>query len=525
MTTALTSSVRCADGTEIPHEWVYDEAPQCEWMRDRSHWPDPMMPMELWLWNRAPAGADRAWAEIDMEPPVMFQRFQMVGPFLYVRTTMPPMERLAQMAPRYVAVSQEYGGPSRFWKTYCEPRIQRTCDEIAAMQPGSDLQAAAEAWFYGFHQTFTSLALLYIPNMRLTALLTEHVGADVELLAFEVTQGGNNATQDIDTEIWDLAALARATPAVTKIIGSNTEDALNELRREPAAAPFVVAFDALIARHGRRSQAWMLNKPTWAEDPASALALVRAQLGAEAVSPDALRERTAKRRQESTERVLAALPAEKHDEFREIVGELDGYVSVREGRAYWQLVICGEMRGLALRIGDELVHAGRIDRADDVLFLTPEDFQADADADLRALVAKNREQWTRDCALEPPFTIGTPGDAATLAETMRAELRGAPASRGQVTGTARVLNSPEEGHRLQKGDILVCVMTTPAWTPLFAIAGGIVTETGGALSHPAITAREYGIPAVVALQKATTTIADGATVTIDGAKGTVTVTG
>jgi pyruvate,water dikinase len=66
-------------------------------------------------------------------------------------------------------------------------------------------------------------------------------------------------------------------------------------------------------------------------------------------------------------------------------------------------------------------------------------------------------------------------------------------------------------------------MTTPAWTPLFAIAGGIITETGGALSHPAITAREYGIPAVVALADATTRLKDGDIVTIDGATGTVTI--
>jgi pyruvate,water dikinase len=94
-----------------------------------------------------------------------------------------------------------------------------------------------------------------------------------------------------------------------------------------------------------------------------------------------------------------------------------------------------------------------------------------------------------------------------------------------VTGPARIIANPEDGARMQPGDIMVCVMTTPAWTPLFALASGIVTETGGALSHPAITAREYGIPAVVALEGATTRFKDGQLITVDGAAGTVTAAG
>jgi pyruvate,water dikinase len=86
----------------------------------------------------------------------------------------------------------------------------------------------------------------------------------------------------------------------------------------------------------------------------------------------------------------------------------------------------------------------------------------------------------------------------------------------------RLIERPDDGARLGQGDILVCRMTTPAWTPLFAVAGGIVTETGGALSHPAITAREYGIPAVVALPNAMTLLTDGQTITVDGTTGTVT---
>ena len=224
-------------------------------------------------------------------------------------------------------------------------------------------------------------------------------------------------------------------------------------------------------------------------------------------------------------RPIASSPSslpEKHDQLRGLVQALDGYVSVREGRAYWQLVSCGVMRNFLLRVGEHLVRQGRIDAADDILVLTPDDVTGGS-SDLRPRVVAARAEWEHLRAIEPPFVIGTPGEVTAEAERRGEELRGSPASRGTVTGTARILHSPDEGARLQQGDILVTVMTTPAWTPLFAIAGGIITETGGALSHPAITAREYGIPAVLALRDATTRLRDGQKITLDGATGVVTV--
>ena len=95
------------------------------------------------------------------------------------------------------------------------------------------------------------------------------------------------------------------------------------------------------------------------------------------------------------------------------------------------------------------------------------------------------------------------------------------ASRGTVTAKARVLAGPEEGDRLGPGEVLVCQMTTPAWTPLFSIAGAVVTETGAALSHPAIAAREYGIPCVVGARSAVSRIRDGQLIRVDGLAGTV----
>lgn len=169
-----------------------------------------------------------------------------------------------------------------------------------------------------------------------------------------------------------------------------------------------------------------------------------------------------------------------------------------------------------------------IETPDDILFLEPDDVEDGATSDLRRLVAERRREWVQWGRVTPPEVIGIPSSTAAMTAAAAAaagasELRGAPASRGVVTAPARILRSPDDVARLQTGEVMVCVMTTPAWTPLFGVAGGIITETGGILSHPAITAREYGIPAVLAVHEATKLMSDGQIVTIDGAEGVTTL--
>jgi pyruvate,water dikinase len=102
-----------------------------------------------------------------------------------------------------------------------------------------------------------------------------------------------------------------------------------------------------------------------------------------------------------------------------------------------------------------------------------------------------------------------------------ATLTGTPGSRGTVTGPARIVRGPGDFERVHPGDILVCPFTDPAWTPLLRIAAGVVTETGGVLSHAAIVAREHAIPAVLGVPNATSTLHDDTLITIDGTTGTV----
>ncbi|MFC0582782.1 PEP/pyruvate-binding domain-containing protein [Micrococcoides hystricis] len=122
-----------------------------------------------------------------------------------------------------------------------------------------------------------------------------------------------------------------------------------------------------------------------------------------------------------------------------------------------------------------------------------------------------------------PITASLPPPKAPHPSQPTGTLNGVPGSHGTITAPARVVHGPSDFSNVQAGDIMVCPYTDPAWTPLFSIAAGIITETGGALSHAAIVAREYGIPAVLGITAATTCIENGALVALNGTTGTVTI--
>jgi pyruvate,water dikinase len=119
-----------------------------------------------------------------------------------------------------------------------------------------------------------------------------------------------------------------------------------------------------------------------------------------------------------------------------------------------------------------------------------------------------------------PLEVFVPGEGGQEGD----KLKGIAASAGRVTGKACVLRGPEDFDQMEQGAILVARITTPAWTPLFAMAGGIVTDIGGPLSHGSIVAREYGIPAVLGTVAATRVIQSGQQITVDGDSGFVTLT-
>jgi pyruvate,water dikinase len=158
-----------------------------------------------------------------------------------------------------------------------------------------------------------------------------------------------------------------------------------------------------------------------------------------------------------------------------------------------------------------------------VFFLTlPEARRAVAGEDVREIVASRRRTFEAEVARRriPRVLLSDGTDAEAALVSVTDGLRGSPASPGVVTGIARVIRSPH-GARLEPGEILVAPSTDPGWTPLFLTAGALVMEMGGMMSHGAVVAREYGIPAVVGVAAATERISTGQRVTVDGSAGTV----
>ena len=199
------------------------------------------------------------------------------------------------------------------------------------------------------------------------------------------------------------------------------------------------------------------------------------------------------------------------------------------------------LRLVLIEVGRKLVDAGRLDAPDDVMFLRYNELRSligSADAlDARGIAAARRREREEARKIQPRDWVGTvtPSQLAfpylvnwgypdrfhrTQSED-RTVITGIAGSPGVLEGTARVVMTVDEFDAVQDGDILVCQMTNPAWVVLFTKIAGLVTDTGGTTSHPAVLSREFGIPAVVGTSLATRRIATGDRVRVDGTNGRV----
>jgi phosphohistidine swiveling domain-containing protein len=349
----------------------------------------------------------------------------------------------------------------------------------------------------------------------------------------------HNVTTEMDLRLWELATRVRVDRsddgAAARLLRERPLEELTRRYWRGELPPVVQSGVAeILSRYGHRAVAEIdLGLPRWAEDPTYIFGVLVNYLHLDdpALAPDAQFDRAAAAAEQTRERLVATAHRRSRVRGRLVALGLSrarALAGLRELPKYDLVLVLAHARRQLAAVGAELAAAGRLTDRDDVFFLTlREARQAVRGTDLRDLVSTRRQAYALELRRRrvPRVLLsdGTEPEAAAASGREAVDegaLVGTPASAGTVTGIARVVLEPV-GARLLPGQILVAPSTDPGWTPLFLTAGGLVMEMGGANSHGAVVAREYGIPAVVGVPDATHRIRDGEPITVNGAAGTV----
>ena len=344
----------------------------------------------------------------------------------------------------------------------------------------------------------------------------------------------NNVTSEMGLELLDVADVIRPHPEVVAYLRAVKDDGfLDGLDSLEGGRESREAIASYLDRYGMRCIGEIdITRPRWNENPSALVPLILNNV--ENFEPGASRRRfeqglrEAQAKEEELLARLRALPdgAEKADETKQVIDRLRTFVGYREYPKYGMISRYSIYKRAILGEAKRLVAAGVLREAEDAYYLRFEELhevvrtgQAD-----HGLIDERKEALRSYRSLEPPRVLTSEGEAISGAyrrdEVPDAALAGVPVCAGSVEGRARVVLDVA-GASLGPDDILVTAYTDPSWSPMFVTIKALVTEVGGLMTHGAVVAREYGLPAVVGVADATKLIADGQRIRVDGTNGYV----
>ena len=342
-----------------------------------------------------------------------------------------------------------------------------------------------------------------------------------------------NPTTEMDLELWAIARRTREDPPSRAALADRSHAELSADFRRGALPPMLQReLKTFLVRSGHRAIAEIdLGLPRWSEDPSHLLGAIAnyQRLDTAALAPDAQFARGAREADVTIATLLSRVHGPRRFLARRFLRRVRALAGVREAPKFHIVRVFARGREILAPVGAALAADGRIAAADDIWFLTlPDARHAVAGEDMHARVAERRAEYRREERRRhiPRVLLsdGTDAEVAFASAATDGAIRGTPASPGTARGVAHVMLSPANA-RLEPGEVLVAPATDPGWTPLFLTASALVMEMGGMMSHGAVVAREYGIPAVVGVPEATTRIATGQHVVVDGSAGTVALEG
>lgn len=446
------------------------------------------------------------------------------------------------------------------WREDYLPEIQRFIAEwetfdlsgasLPALLAHFDTTIANHRRLTEIHFLSTIVALLAISLFA--EFFGELWGNHDAFAAHKLLQGFDNKTLESDRALWHLAHMVSASSTVRHTLeNARPIDALAALEDSIEGRAFLAELHAYLERYGKRSNVpHLLSTTPLIDDPTPVLDMIRVY----AAQPVRDFEEDLTKLSAEREAALAVArerlvryPREVGDQFEGMLRAAQAAVVIQEDHAFWiDFRSSYEMRRVIIELGRRLADAGRLDNANDVVYLTFDEIhRAAGDGQTnsyQSVISERQAEMAHFATIQRPMMLGTepagpmPDNPISRAldgffgapPTPMAEpgvLNGNAGSAGMVRGTAKVIHSLAEASKLQPGDVLVAPTTSPPWTPLFATVAAVVTDTGGILSHCAVVAREFMIPAVVGVGNATQVIHDGQLLEVDGSSGTVRILG
>ncbi|HEY7262759.1 MAG TPA: PEP-utilizing enzyme [Trebonia sp.] len=539
------------------------------WLRDSLHFSEGMVPASIATLDDAQTWGAQLGAEIVGVPPTLGSVNRLAGTHVYIGTIDVDTEwqiqaRAARFGQYVTPVLQDF---DRYWASRAG-ELQAAYDhfdnmDLSALDPGQLWTVLKDT--YAFHRRawFIHFEVMYVLTANYLAFyaLAEEIGLSGSQVSGFLS-GQQTFYSKTDEELWKLAGLARDLDVTGPLLHADPAAMRAGLSALPRGSSWLAEFDAFLRTYGQRTEeTCRIDTPSWIEDPSAPLYTIGAFLS----KPSgfdfyAARQQAIAERDEQIEAARRAVNGSDLARFNEALAG-----NLAANFAWWNeehnyLIdrrAAIPVRRATLELGARLAADGKIGRPEDMFFLfKPELYALMADGvtaggakwpDLAAMIPDRRayfEDWkhrgpqlptmlgTIPDTVPDPIMIEVFGLSGRFLETLKsgtgagvAEIRGFPAAKGVVEGTARVITTVADIHLVRPGDVLVCGGTTTEWTPVFGIITACVCDTGGSLTHAAIVSREYGIPCVVGTAVATQAIKTGDRVRVDGRAGTVQVLG
>lgn len=540
----------------FPIVWTNPADEALFWVQDRLHFPDPMTPLEFSCIQILDEGINAGANTYEVPFRTVNQHW---NSYYYMATApvdIPPEAAEAQAQRSEEKIREAMTNLHDLWEQTWLPEVKASLAqwETFPLETAAtpDLVAHLEDTERCLLRNFEIHFELFIPMMlaisQFADLYQDVFEEPNPLAAYELLSGLESKTTESGNLLWELSRQALADSRVADIVRNTEASAvMAALHANEAAQPFLESLNAYLEQHGQRGDKMRLKFPYWIEDPTPVIATLKSHMAQPDRDLDAERVALQQHREARVAEVRERIknyPQPMIDEFEFLLQTAQIGYKLKEDHTYWvDFKVYYQVRRLFLELGRRLVAANVIDAVEHVFYLYLAELKEtlrhlETNPNQRALVAERMAIEAQFARQTPPANLGTlpdgpPPDNPVVEmfhkmegdEPVRSDkagqLIGSAGSPGKVQGPAKVIRTLADAGKLAPGDILVAESTAPPWTPLFTTVSAIVTDSGGILSHSAVIAREYRLPAVVGTGFATELIQDGQWLDVDGDTGIV----